>query len=132
MTFDGFKSMHWETEYLEYIKDFAIYPKGNGEIEDWKGRYITIFLQECYLVPALAGEVGELSSIYAKAVRDNVGDLEDDDLENIKKELGDVLFMVTALADLYGVSIRSIAEQNVAKLLSRKERGTLSGNGDNR
>jgi NTP pyrophosphatase (non-canonical NTP hydrolase) len=128
----GFSTTQWDQEYLEYIRDFIIYPKGQGEVESEDGRLVTIYLEESYLLPALIGEVGELSSIYAKAVRDREGDIGDEDIQNIRKELGDILFMLTALASLYGYDLKYIAEQNVAKLLDRKKRNVLSGSGDNR
>lgn len=130
--FKGFTSTQWETEYMEYIKKVSIYPKGNDEIEAVDGSFVIVFLEESYLVPALASEVGELASIFAKSMRDKKGDLDADDRANIKKELGDVLFMIASIADLYGVDLRTIAEQNVSKLLSRKARGVIGGSGDNR
>lgn len=130
--FDGFRSMHWEEEYIAHIKDVRIFPTGFGSIIADDGRDMTIYLDESYLMPALMGEVGELASIYAKAIRDDLGGYDDTQIEYIKKELGDILFMVAALADLYGMNLKSIAEQNVSKLLRRKARGTLSGSGDDR
>jgi NTP pyrophosphatase (non-canonical NTP hydrolase) len=128
----GFSTTQWDQEYLEYIKELKIYPSGQGEIKSEDDRLVTIYLEESYLLPALIGEVGELSSIYAKAVRDREGDIGDEDIQNIRKELGDILFMLTALASLYGYDLKYIAEQNVAKLLDRKKRNVLSGSGDNR
>lgn len=48
------------------------------------------------------------------------------------KELGDVLWYVTALSIQLGTTLEQVAETNVLKLTGRKERGTLKGEGDNR
>jgi NTP pyrophosphatase (non-canonical NTP hydrolase) len=81
-----------------------------------------------YLLTGIQGEVGELSSLFAKAYRDE----KPLDEENVKKELGDILWFVAGFATYYGWSLEDIAETNIAKLESRKARGVISGSGDNR
>jgi NTP pyrophosphatase (non-canonical NTP hydrolase) len=122
----------WEEEYKEIIQSVSIYPTGDCVVKADNGDKITVFLQEQYLVPALAGEVGELTSIYAKLFRDKKGDMQDEDIDNILKELGDILFMLTSLADVYGCSLSEVASFNAAKLLDRQKRGKIQGSGDNR
>ena len=56
----------------------------------------------------------------------------DEDLDAIKKELGDVLWYVAMVARELDLSLEDVAQANLDKLASRKERGVLSGNGDNR
>jgi NTP pyrophosphatase (non-canonical NTP hydrolase) len=77
----------------------------------------------------LVGEVGELMSLYAKAIRD--GRKEDHALM-LKKELGDVLWFVAAIAADNGYELEDVAVGNIDKLASRQQRGTLTGSGDNR
>lgn len=84
---------------------------------------------EAYLIPGIAGEVGELCSLYAKRVRDGKSD---NFYTNVKKELGDILWFVTALASYAGWELEDIANTNIEKLESRKARGVLGGSGDNR
>ncbi len=86
---------------------------------------------ESYAVLGLPGEVGEICSLIAKAVRDGIPD-EVEYNNKMKKELGDVLWFVAAIAHDNGFSLSSIADANINKLKSRKERGTLSGSGDDR
>jgi NTP pyrophosphatase (non-canonical NTP hydrolase) len=47
-------------------------------------------------------------------------------------ELGDVLWYVAQLATEAGLDLDEIAEDNLAKLLSRKQRNVLQGSGDTR
>ena len=54
------------------------------------------------------------------------------DTEGLKKELGDVLWYLAALASDLGVTLEEVAAGNVAKLRSRAERGVIGGSGDNR
>lgn len=52
--------------------------------------------------------------------------------EEIKQELGDVLWYVSELATEFGLSLDEIAEYNISKLQDRKERNILTGSGDKR
>jgi NTP pyrophosphatase (non-canonical NTP hydrolase) len=79
-----------------------------------------------YLVPGLAGEVGEVSSLFAKCVRDG-GTVDE---EKLTKELGDVLWFVAGIATYHSISLADIAEGNIHKLEGRKARGTIGGSGD--
>ncbi len=99
---------------VEAIKT-AIYPKEQGMI---------------YTALGLCGEAGEVAEKIKKYIRDggNINLLQND----IKKELGDVLWYVANLANEFDLSLDSIAKKNLEKLNSRKERNVLSGSGDNR
>lgn len=52
--------------------------------------------------------------------------------DGIVKELGDTLWYAAALADEIGVELSDVAEANIEKLRSRRERNVLGGSGDNR
>lgn len=82
-----------------------------------------------YALFNLTGEVGELNSLIAKAIRDEV---KPDFKEQAKKELGDILWCLAAVADDLGFKLDDVAVTNINKLNGRKERGTLDGSGDNR
>jgi len=83
-----------------------------------------------YLVTGLANEAGEVAGKYKKFLRDDI------DMPTLKAdmvgELGDVLWYIAALSDELGIPLSEIAEHNLEKLRSRKERGCIKGNGDNR
>jgi NTP pyrophosphatase (non-canonical NTP hydrolase) len=85
-----------------------------------------------YPTLGLAGESGEVAEKIKKVIRDKAGVIDDETKEMIKKELGDVLWYVAQLASELGLSMDEVAENNIAKLASRLERGALQGSGDNR
>lgn len=84
---------------------------------------------DVYALLGLSGEVGELHSLMAKAVRDGP---KVDIQQNIKKELGDVLWFVAAIAADNGWTLEDIANSNIAKLSVRKINNTIQGSGDER
>lgn len=82
-----------------------------------------------YALLNLSAEVGELHSLVAKAVRDG---LKEKHQENVQKELGDILWMLAAVAKDYNMSLAEIATKNLEKLTSRQARNTIKGEGDDR
>lgn len=80
----------------------------------------------------LVGEAGEVAEKYKKIIRDKEGKVSTEDTQEIIKELGDVLWYLAVLADYLGVSFESVAQGNLQKLSSRKDRGVQTGSGDNR
>jgi NTP pyrophosphatase (non-canonical NTP hydrolase) len=86
-------------------------------------------LNDQYLSLGLAGEAGEVASLFAKAVRDSGNQVNRDSL---KKELGDVLWFVAVLAEHHHMDMQDVAIANINKLRSRQQRGTLGGSGDER
>ena len=65
-------------------------------------------------------------------MRDQKGHFTEDNVEQISKELGDVLWYVAMLAVEFNIALSSVAEDNLAKLQDRMDRGVLKGSGDNR
>lgn len=85
-----------------------------------------------YLVLGLNGEAGEVAEKVKKLYRDAGGVLTPEAREAIVKEMGDVLWYLAVLAHVLEVPLEEVACQNIEKLASRKERGALCGEGDNR
>ena len=85
-----------------------------------------------YPALGLAGEAGEVAEHAKKAIRDDGGAVSEERKAAMSKELGDVLWYIAQLATELGLDLDRIAEQNLAKLLSRQQRGVLSGSGDDR
>ena len=99
--------------YQQQAKATAVYPEVKADQ---------------YLIAGLAGEVGELASIFAKHWRGD-GDINHD---HAAAELGDILWFVAMLADEIGCDLSTVAQGNLDKLADRANRGKLKGNGDNR
>ena len=79
-----------------------------------------------YALLGLGGEVGELYSLIAKSIRDE----KKIDLDLLKKEIGDCVWFLAAIADDYGFSLGAVLEANLTKLQKRQKNNTLSGSGD--
>lgn len=104
-------------EYQDKALETAVYPQ-----------------QFKIIYPALGlnGEAGEVADKVKKVIRDNDNEFDDARKKELAKELGDVLWYVATLSNDIGYSLENIAKMNYEKLSSRKERGVLGGNGDNR
>ena len=96
----------------------AIYP-GKGEV-----------LGLSYATLGLAGESGEIANKVKKIIR--VDRTIENAKQDLKEEIGDVLWYIAAVADNLGLKLDDIAHENIRKLRSRQERGVLKGSGDNR
>lgn len=101
-----------------------------------------------YMLFNLQGEVGELSSKIAKLIRkgqlvfnDNqtiigegcpMAEIDPNLPDALAGELGDVLWQLSGLCSVLGFRLEDVASHNLAKLASRKRRGVIDGEGDNR
>ena len=85
-----------------------------------------------YPTLGLAGESGEVAEKIKKVIRNDGGIMSDEKRGEIKKELGDVLWYVAQLSTELGLALGDVAQGNLDKLASRKERGVLHSEGDNR
>jgi NTP pyrophosphatase (non-canonical NTP hydrolase) len=104
-------------EYEQFALSTAIYGEGQ------KITYPTL---------GLAGESGEVADKVKKVLRDYDGVFTDELKLNIAKEIGDVLWYITALSRDLGFSLEEVAKMNVDKLESRRQRNVISGSGDDR
>jgi NTP pyrophosphatase (non-canonical NTP hydrolase) len=131
-------------EYQERAKTTAQYPDLNdlviqraitdGIIDkvDWLKKKNAFFSNPYYPALGLAGEVGEFCNKLKKVMRDNNGEIDQKFLDFAHGELGDVLWYLSALCSELGISLADVAAANLEKLASRKARGVIQGNGDNR
>lgn len=81
-----------------------------------------------YPAMGLAGEAGEFTDKVKKAWRNGTPL----DVEAALRELGDVLWYVTAAARDLGSSLDEVAKMNIAKLADRAARGVIKSSGDDR
>jgi NTP pyrophosphatase (non-canonical NTP hydrolase) len=85
-----------------------------------------------YYVLGLVGEAGEVADKIKKIFRDDKGVITDEKIESINKELGDVLWYLSRLANAFNLKFNDVAKSNINKLFKRKNNGTIIGSGDNR
>ena len=103
-----------------------------------------------YMFLNLVGEVGEFASKVAKAIRKDkayIGGQDERDDPNdlviirdepeysvfcneLRKELGDILWQLSGTCKVMGWTLEEVAEENLAKLAARKAAGTIDGTGD--
>ena len=78
------------------------------------------------------GESGEVQNNVKKMIRDDHGVVTDEKRDKIKGELGDQLWYIAKMCEENGLKMGDVAQFNLDKLYSRKERGVIQGSGDNR
>lgn len=100
-----------------------------------------------YMFLNLVGEVGELASKVAKALRKETGVMDgpnfyyykhqDEGMPSsselyaeLKKEAGDILWQLSGVCSVMGWSLEGVAQMNLDKLAARKAVGTIDGSGD--
>lgn len=121
------------------------------ELNEYQERAMSTCMGSCnnmaYSLTGLTAEVGEINDKIAKWVRKGLVSMRDNHLiidgsvaseqkdamyEELFKEIGDVLWFVAHIATQTGIYLEDVAQMNLDKLASRKERGVIDGNGDNR
>lgn len=115
------------SEYQDYAAYTAVYP-GRGEI-----------LGLAYAALGAANEAGEVAGKVKKLLRDAGGELDAERADAILAEVGDVLWYLAEVVSNVNQlhpgkpkSLGDVAQGNVDKLLDRKSRGVIKGDGDNR
>ena len=110
-------------EYQLKARKTAIFPNKDKNWQSYRFIYTTL---------GMMGEAGEVSEKVKKIWRDKGKEINDRDREEIKKELGDVLWYMSQLAWELKIDFDDVASANIKKLQSRLQRGVLHGAGDNR
>ncbi len=105
-------------EYQEKIMRTAKYPDiGNNFV---------------YPTLGIAGEAGEIAEKVKKIIRDHDGVIDAKKRDELKKEIGDVLWYLSMLCTELQLQFNEVAEANIVKLLDRLDRNVIQGEGDNR
>lgn len=105
-------------EFQKKAKQTAIYPDVGKNL--------------IYPTLGFVGEAGELADKVKKIYRDDGGRLKSEVREEIIDEIGDVLWYAAQLCSELEIKMSEVASRNLVKLSSRKNRGVISGSGDNR
>ena len=131
-----------EEEAREYMQnkvkneELLIVEVMTAELYQYQATQTAIFPKEKaleYLALGLTSEAGEVAGKVKKLIRDGE-DVEGFEMKKIAiaSEVGDVLWYCAMMAKEVGVPLNTIMKENLEKLHSRKERGKLSGSGDDR
>ena len=110
---------------------FEEYQKGALDTDSSVG-HDTVSSQFFAIALGLMSEAGEVGEKLKKIYWAKDGKWNDEDKQAIARELGDVLWYIASLSTHIGIPMSEIANINLEKLKSRKERNLLNGNGDNR
>ena len=86
-----------------------------------------------YFTLGLVGEAGEVADKVKKIMRDGIpiGELSAKRIE-LQHELGDIMWYLARLAAYFGITLEDLMDLNRKKLMDRKKRNKLHGQGDNR
>jgi NTP pyrophosphatase (non-canonical NTP hydrolase) len=121
-------------------------------LNEYQNLAMTTCMPSCfnyaYMMDNLMAEVGEFAGKVAKAKRkklirfDHEGNIvfcqgvtaeqRDEMLAELKKEAGDILWQASGLFEVFGWRLNDVGQGNLDKLASRKQRGVIVGDGDNR
>ncbi|UOF78511.1 ntP-ppase [Caudoviricetes sp.] len=135
---DSIPTWHPSRDILERILDEMQKMEKQMDANQYQKDAITMavypYLGANFVYPALglAGEAGEVCEKVKKIMRDKEGRLSEDDRKAIAIELGDAQWYLSAMAKEIGYELGQVMEMNLEKLRSRKMRGVLKGEGDNR
>ena len=88
-----------EATYMDFTRKTARYPKRR---------------EKEYLMLGLMNEAGEVGGAYKKEIRDHV-----DNTDLIIDEMGDVLWYLTRLCDVYDIKVSELMINNIDKLMGR-------------
>lgn len=85
-----------------------------------------------YVALGLVGEAGEVANKVKKVLRDSDGEVSEEVRQALVGEVGDVLWYLARLSTELKTSLGVVGQENITKLLDRKDRGVLKGSGDTR
>ena len=76
--------------------------------------------------------VGRIAEIAKKMIRDSSGVFPPEKLPVVKNSICQILLFLFNICIQWSINMDDVAQANIDKLFSRRDRGVLSGSGDNR
>lgn len=119
-------------------------------LNDYQSKAMSTCMDSCnnftYMATGLVGEVGEFFGKVGKHIRKENAVIEgnmlvterghklisEEEMHDLKSEAGDILWFVAGLCADFGWTLQEVAQENLDKLASRKQRGVIDGDGDRR
>lgn len=147
----GFDDAHFD-EHFKMCDSEEVEPLSGMTLDEYQKRAMETCMETSdnmlYMLFGLCEEVGELHGKIAKALRKGwlepmeSGNLKpyyavDQDgldalIDGIKKECGDVAWMLAGVCKVMGWKLEDVCRLNLEKLADRKKRGVIDGKGDER
>lgn len=120
-------------KYLEFTKSTSVYPnvfvlKNPTEDQIKKANELGLELENItwvYPLIGLFGEAGELANILKKVIRDNHFKINDELLTKILEEKGDLAWYGVMLDHELNLDPNLVIENNIDKLVERKNKNQL-------
>lgn len=75
---------------------------------------------------------GRIAEIAKKAMRDSGGAIPQNKYSELRHSLGEILLCLFDMCAQWDINMDDVAQANIDKLFSRRDRGVLGGSGDNR
>lgn len=130
----------YEAQIAELRKGMTADAGSAMTLNDYQRQAMTTCLPSCqnmaYMLFGLVEEVGELSSVVSKSIRrrdvvlnfnsfDRYSAEFHEKFEAMKKEAGDILWMLSGFCEVHGWTLEDIARGNLSKLHDRATRGQI-------
>jgi len=130
MNFKEYQKATEETANYPSIGKIFIYPAlgVNGEVGELADKVIKILAK----LVKFHNSSSAIAERMKKLMRDKNGIITEEEKEGVKKELGDILYYAARICTEFNIDLHDVATTNIEKLRSRKSRGKISGEGDNR
>lgn len=119
-------------------------------ISEYQKKAMLTCMETCdnfaYMSTGLIGEIGEFYGKIAKAIRKDKAmvdfnalvtergaqSMSESEISVLKAELGDTMWFCAGICSVMDWDLEEICDDNLAKLESRRRRGVIDGNGDER
>ena len=85
-----------------------------------------------YATIGLTAEAGEVAGKVQKMIRDNNSEMTQEIQQQLKKEMGDVMWFLGLLSDAIDVDLNEVVQENIIKIKNRVKNNTIGGSGDER